>query len=63
MNMEDTFIILGKELKREYFPHIAAMFDTNKENTERQLQSIADAWHNGSIVGAAQALESDLGHD
>jgi len=59
---EDKVTILGKEFKRDSIPHVARMLDTSRENAERQIQGIADAWHEGSVVSAVQALESDLAH-
>ena len=43
-------------------PNLYRMYQANPENAAAQLQSIADAWHEGSVIGAAQALESDLAH-
>jgi len=60
--MNEKFTILGEVFERKHFPNIAKMFDIDPSNTARQIQSIADAWHEGSIVSAAQAFESDLGY-
>lgn len=54
--------ILGKTYSREDIPNIAQMFDVSKENAERQIQSIADAWHEGNTPSAIHAFESDLAH-
>ncbi len=63
MEQEQTKItILGEVWERKDIPNVAKMLDANKENAEHQIQSIADAWHGGSIVSAVQALESDLAH-
>lgn len=58
-----NFELLGETFSKEHMPILYSMVQTNRENAERQLQSIANAWHNGSIVSAAQALESDMAHD
>lgn len=58
----DKITILSEEFDRDAIPHIARMRDTDKASTEAQIRSIADAWHDGSIVSAVQALESDLAH-
>ena len=60
--MENTFTVLGETFSVEHFPHLYEMYKTSSDNLARQLQGVADAWHNGSIVSAAQALESDLSH-
>ncbi len=60
--MNNEIIILGETFDRDIIPHVARMFDKNRANTEIQIKSIADAWHEGEIVGAVQALESDLAH-
>ena len=60
--MEKNFTILGETFEVRYFPHFYAMYKAGPDNLERQLKSIADKWHDGSIVSAVQALESDLGH-
>lgn len=64
MNSEQNgeFELLGETFGIEHFPHLYQMVQTSRENAERQLKSIADAWHEGSIVSAAQAFESDLAH-
>ena len=60
--MENKITILGKEFNPEAIPNVMAMFENDKENAERQIQGIAGAWHEGSVVSAVQALESDLVH-
>ena len=60
--MLKTFTVLGETFGVEHFPRMYDMFKTSPDNLERQLKSIANAWHEGSIVGAAQAFESDMGH-
>ena len=59
--MGNKITILGEVFERHHIPKVSRMFGTNQSNTERQIQSIADAWHEGSISSAVVALESDLG--
>lgn len=54
------FEILGERFKIRYFPNMYDMYRTSKYNLENQLQSIADAWHEGSVISAAIAFESDM---
>lgn len=61
-NMDDTIIICGEEFERLHIPHVARMFDTSPENAKKTITSLAFVWHDGSIVSAVQALESDLAH-
>lgn len=60
MNYMDTFGVLGHKFEVKHFPCLYRMYQTSPENLERQLRSVADAWHEGSIVSAAVAFESDL---
>ena len=60
--MEKTFTVLGETFSVQHFPHLYEMYKTSPENLERQLQGIADTWHEGKIVSAAVAFESDLAH-
>lgn len=62
MNKNEQFELLGEIFDIEHFPHLYQMVQTSRENAERQLKSIADVAHEGSVVSAAQAFESDLGH-
>lgn len=62
MNKPEIFEVLGEEFEAEYFPNLYRIFQNNPKWLEEQLKSIADAWHEGSIVSAAQALESDSAH-
>lgn len=55
-----SFNLCDEEFSAENFPNLYRMWQTSPENAGAQLQSIADAWHNGSITAAAIALESDL---
>lgn len=54
--------VLGKQINPKYYPNLYRMAKRNPEGLAEQLQSIADAWHEGSIASAMQALESDLAH-
>jgi len=61
--MKDNEItISGKVFDRRHIPQVAQMVDKNKENAEKVITSLAFLWHEGSIVSAVQALESDLAH-
>lgn len=62
MNKDEQFELLGQTFDVEHYPHLYGMVQVSRENAEAQLQSIANAWHDGSIVSAAQAFESDLAH-
>ncbi|KKW08293.1 MAG: hypothetical protein UY44_C0012G0007 [Candidatus Kaiserbacteria bacterium GW2011_GWA2_49_19] len=57
-----TFTVLGESFEIKHFPRLYNMYCTSPDNLERQLQGIADAWHEGSIRSAAVAFESDLQH-
>lgn len=54
------FTVCGEDFEARHYPRLYRMFKTDPQNLEAQVRSIADAWHDGSIVGAMQALESDL---
>ncbi len=56
------FEILGESLSVKHCPNLYEMYITSKSNLEAQLKSIADAWHEGSVISASQAFESDLQH-
>lgn len=59
---EEYFEIAGEKFEKRYFPNLYRMYEASPQNAEEQLRSVADAWHEGKIVSAAQALESDLAH-
>lgn len=61
-NTNETFELCGETFQIEYYPKIYAMVCADKFSAGEQLRSIADAWHEGSITSAAQAIESDLQH-
>ena len=54
--------ISDKKLDPKYFPVLYKWVKENPETLESQLKSIADKWHEGNILSAMQALESDLEH-
>jgi hypothetical protein len=54
--------ILGEELDPDNQPKLYEWALRNPETLERQLKSIAYAWHEGSVRSAILALESDLNH-
>jgi hypothetical protein len=64
MDKEQTsgkaFELCGESFQIQNFPNLYDMYLNNKGWAEEQLKSIADAWHEGDVVSAAQALESDL---
>lgn len=59
---DSQFELCGEIFSKEHFPHLYRMVQTSRENAEKQLKSIADIAHEGSVVSAAQAFESDLAH-
>jgi hypothetical protein len=56
----ETISILGVELDKENFPILYAWAKSNPATLAKQLQSIADIWHEGDLNMAAISLESDL---
>ena len=58
----EEFLILGEKFPTGEYPMLYRRSQMNKEWLEEQIQSVADAWHEGDIVSACQALESDLQH-
>lgn len=55
-------VILGEEVDPDNMPILYRKANTNNLELERQLKSIATAWHEGNIRAAMIALESDLEH-
>ena len=56
----ETITILGVNLDKDNFPILYDWAVSNPDTLARQLQSIADTWHEGNINMAAICLESDL---
>jgi hypothetical protein len=54
--------ILGETVDPDNMPILYQKAQSNPEELERQLKSIATAWHEGDIRSAMLALESDLEH-
>ncbi|HBL51663.1 MAG: hypothetical protein A3D24_02255 [Candidatus Blackburnbacteria bacterium RIFCSPHIGHO2_02_FULL_39_13] len=54
--------ILGEILNQESEPILYQKAKTNKPELKRQLKSVAEKWHQGSVRSAILALESDLQH-
>jgi hypothetical protein len=54
--------ILNEPIDPDNMPILYQKALANPKELERQLKSIADAWHEGSIRAAMLALESDLEH-
>lgn len=55
--------ILGENIDPEDMPNLYRMAKKNLKGLEEQVLSVAQAWHEGSITSAMQALESDLAHN
>lgn len=54
--------ILGEAIDKENYPKLCKWAKENPETLVDTLQSLAKAFHSGSIRSAIQALESDLEH-
>lgn len=54
--------ILGETIDPDNMPILYQKALTNPEELERQLKSIAKAWHEGDVRSAMLTLESDLEH-
>jgi len=54
--------ILGEDIDPDNMPKLYRWALHNPETLERQLKSIANAWHEGNIRAAMIAFESDLEH-
>lgn len=54
--------ILGEMIDPGNQPILYRKAKVNKPELERQLKSIAEKWHEGSVRAAILALESDLEH-
>lgn len=54
--------VLGKIIDPDNQPILYQKAITNLPGLERQLKSIANAWHEGNVRAAILALESDLEH-
>ena len=54
--------ILGEEITSEHYPIMVEKAKADIVATEQMVKSVAEAWHEGSVVSALQALESDLQH-
>ena len=58
--MEKLIVILGETFETAEIPTVTAFVMKDREYAEAQIQSVATQWHEGSVVGAVQALENDL---
>jgi len=58
-----TFPILGYEFQVYHYPVLFSKYVHDPSWTAEQVQRTADLWHEGSVVSAMQALESDLQHE
>lgn len=54
--------IMGENIYESEMPILYKWAQEHPDTLELQLRSIADKWHQGDIVSAMQALESDLSH-
>lgn len=59
---KEIITIAGVSLSQKNFPELYSWAKSNPETLKEQLTSIANAWHEGSMVMAAISLESDLEH-
>lgn len=59
---EREFQILGEMFPKEHYPILLRWSEKNQQTLEDTVKSVAEKWHNGDIVSACQALESDLQH-
>jgi hypothetical protein len=55
-----TFTVCGEVFEKAYSPKTYSHFQKDPEYFQKKVKSVADAWHNGNISSAMQALESDL---
>ncbi len=62
MKKEKPIKILGEIIDPDNQPILYRKAKVNKPELERQLKSIAEKWHEGSVRAALLALESDLEH-
>ena len=53
---------LGKLIDLDNMPILYRKAVENPDELEKQLESVANAWHDGDIRAAMIALESDLAH-
>jgi len=58
----EPIIILGEEIDPDNMPKLYSWARTNPYTLEKQLKSIADKWHQGSIRSALVNFEMDLEH-
>ena len=62
MKKQKPITLLGELIDPDNQPILYRKAKVNKPELERQLKSIAEKWHEGSIRAAILALESDLEH-
>ena len=58
----ETFLVAGEQLEKRHFPKLYGKYEHDLAWLNEQVVSIADAYHDGSVIAAAAALESDLEH-
>lgn len=59
---ENPIEVLGELIDPGNQPILYGWAKRNKPELERQLKSVADRWHEGSVRAAVLAMESDLAH-
>ena len=62
MKKQKPITLLGELIDPDNQPILYRKAKLNKPELERQLKSIANAWHEGNVRAAVLALESDLEH-
>lgn len=62
MKKQKPITLLEETIDPDNMPKLYRWAIENPETLERQLKSIANAWHEGNIRSAMLALESDLEH-
>lgn len=60
--VQKSIKVLGELIDPDNQPILYQKALANKEELERQLKSIANAWHEGNVRAAILSLESDLAH-
>lgn len=59
---DEQLNIAGEVFLRRSIPNVAGWYDHDPNLTEARIKDLANRWHEGSIVAAVQALESDMAH-
>lgn len=59
---DNKVLILRETIDKKNFPILYKWAQEHPDTLEAQVKSIAKAWHEGNIMSALQALESDMEH-